>query len=143
MIVDTASLLLTTTSNNMMNYTAVLPTTTLTSSVSSDISTGFVYELSSTFIVEVTDTQNTAVLVVTTSVLVTTNADSSAGVVVRSTEVPSKTSSISSSTIGAIVGTTLGITVFILCLVIYFVIVGNKKRRTKSNQVNRTSEIGD
>ena len=143
-IVVTASLL-TTTSFNVMNGTAVLPTTTHTSSVSSDVSTGFVYEISSTVIVEVTDTQYTAVLVMTTSVLAT-DTDSSIAVVVRPTEVPSKTSSVSSSTIGIIVtfvSVTLGIVVFMLCLVIYFVVVSTKKRREKSYRINHTSQIGD
>ena len=139
-VVVTTSLL-TTTSFNVMNSTAVLPTTTFTHSVSEDISTGFVYEPSSTVIVEVTDTQYTAVLVLTTSVLAT-NADSSTAVVVRPTDTPNKASSISNFIIGVIVGVALAAIVFILSLVIYFV-VSNKKRRTKSHQDNQASQIGD
>ena len=133
-IIVTASLLTTTS----FNVITVLPTTTFTHSVSEDISTGFVYKPSST---EVTDTQYTAVLVLTTSVLAT-DADSSTAVVVRPTNVSNKTSSITSSTIWIIVAVTLGAILFILCLAIYFV-VSNKKRRTKSHRFNQASQIGD
>ena len=121
---DHATNLSVTTSSKEINSTTAITHTFR------DGSTGFVNEPSTTlFNVEVTDTQNTAVLVVTTSI---------STVVIQSTGVPSKTSSISLSEIGIIICTTLGTFVLIAALVIYFVVVKRKKRIYHINQAPKT-----
>lgn len=140
-IIDTARLLATTGGNNEINSTAILPTTTLTFSVSGDSSTGFVYDLSSTSAIEIIKTQNTEILY--TSIL-STNIESNSVIVVNPTVVPSETNSISATKIGAIIGITLVIcSVLISGFVKCFVKI--KERRTGNYQINQlqTPEIGE
>jgi len=138
--IDTASILIIASSSGMNNIT-VLPTTTMT--INRDLNTGFVHQLTSAYVVQVTDTLNTAVLVVTT-VIISTSTESGTPVPTID-NLTTKTNSISSSTIVIITSITLATVAFTLCLVIYFVAVRYicKKRKTKSYQVNQPSEAGN
>ena len=140
-ITDTTSVLVIT-SSSATNNIIVLPTTTMTFR-SRDMNSGFVPQQTSAYIVPVTDTLNTAVLVVTT-VILSTSIESGTPVPTID-NVTAKTNSISSSTIVIITSITLGTVAFTLCLVIYFVSVRYicKKRRTKSYRVSQVSETGN
>ena len=91
-------------------------------------STGFVYKLSSTFAVQITEAQSTAILIMITSII-NTNGDSSTVVAVNPTNTPSEASVNNSSNIGAIIGGAVGAFVLITGLVVYFVFASKYERR--------------
>ena len=100
-------------------------------------STEFVYKLSSTFAVQITETQSTAILMLITSII-NTNGDGNTVIAVNPTNTPSEASTNNSSNIGVIIGGTVGAFVLITGLVVYFVFASKYERRAGKYQNHRT-----